>query len=734
MADGASLGVHEARTLLARARTLVDLVGTIENGRATLRGDVEKAFHALREQMVHRELANIPVARLRETTGGRLRIGPLEQAGVTTVLDVYGSPAGQLQQVPGVGPTTATQLVAAARQVATAVRDDLRVRVDLNPSDAASAALISALHTLREFEGAAEQAREPASRLAKDLDTALPVAAATGSRLRRFFSGRERQADAQAALVRIQQLVAWTESSGLAESLKGAATELRGAVDPRAAWEQFERRSPEFYGLLGEIVELGGDEEAAAGFLPADLVEQITSHPLDDAYRRVSLRGYQAFGARFALARRRVIIGDEMGLGKTIQAIAAMTHLRATGAQRFLVACPASVLVNWTREISDRSELPPYRLHGLERAANQRMWERQGGAGVTTLDSLYSLTVPAEVTVDQLIVDEAHFVKNPEARRSQAVRAWTRRVDRVLFLTGTPMENRVEEFRNLVGYLQPTLASAVDGRHGIAGPTAFRRAVAPVYLRRNQDDVLMELPDLVRSDDWVEFGRADYLAYRDAVAQGNFMAMRRAAYAPGTAGSAKLGRLLEIVEESAANGRKVVVFTNFRDVLSTVGSALRGRVFGPIAGDVPAAQRQAIVDQFAAADGHAVLLAQVQAGGTGLNIQAASVVILCEPQVKPSLEDQAIARLHRMGQTRSVQAHRLLVADSVDQRMVEMLAAKALLFDDYARRSDMADGSPDAVDVSEVELARRIVAEEQERFARDAVARRAGPPTAEIPQ
>ena len=76
----------------------------------------------------------------------------------------------------------------------------------------------------------------------------------------------------------------------------------------------------------------------------------------------------------------------------------------------------------------------------------------------------------------------------------------------------------------------------------------------------------------------------------------------------------------------------------------------------------------------------------------------------------------------------------LLVADSVDQRMVEMLAAKARLFDDYARRSDMADGSPDAVDVSEVELARRIVAEEQEWFARDAVARRAGPPTAEIPQ
>ena len=727
MAAGA-LGIADTRALLDRARTLADGAGLLGTGDAALHVDVERAFHVVREQMVRRELTAIPVARLRETTGGRLRIGPLEQRGITTVGDVHRLSVGSLQQVPGVGLATAVQIVAAARQVAEAVRDGLRIRVDLDPADAGSTALISALHRLCEFDAVGGPAKEPAVRLADEMAELIPTATAAGSRLRRIFSGNRRQDAAQAALVRLAQLVGWAGSSGLAASVYAANRILHDQPDPTAAWREFERRSPEFYGLLGEIVELGGDAEAAAGFLPAELVEQISSHPLDDSLRRVALRGYQAFGARFALARRRVVLGDEMGLGKTIQAIAVMAHLRATGKQRFLVACPASVLINWTREITERSRLHAYRLHGPERDVNQRMWERDGGVAVTTLDSMHTLVVPADVTVDQLVVDEAHYVKNPVARRSRAVREWTQRVERVLFLTGTPMENRVEEFRNLVDYLQPRLASSVDGKHGVAGPTAFRRAVAPVYLRRNQDDVLRELPDLIRADEWLEFGREDAAAYREAVGQGNFMAMRRAAFAPGTpADSAKLARLAELVAESAANGLKVVVYSFFRDVLATVARTLEEwRLFGPLAGDVPAVQRQRLVDDFAAVDGHAVLLAQIQAGGTGLNIQAASVVVLCEPQIKPSLEEQAIARLHRMGQTRSVQAHRLLVATSVDQRMIEMLAAKSALFDEYARRSDTAEGSPDAVDVSEVELARRIVAEEQERLAREMMARISG--------
>jgi hypothetical protein len=111
-----------------------------------------------------------------------------------------------------------------------------------------------------------------------------------------------------------------------------------------------------------------------------------------------------------------------------------------------------------------------------------------------------------------------------------------------------------------------------------------------------------------------------------------------------------------------------------------------------------------------------VLLAQVQAGGVGLNLQAASVVVLCEPQIKPTMEEQAIARAHRMGQIRRVQVHRLLAADSVDQRLLEILAGKSRSFDAYARRSDTAESAPEAVDVAEQSLARQIVAAEQQRL------------------
>jgi len=112
-----------------------------------------------------------------------------------------------------------------------------------------------------------------------------------------------------------------------------------------------------------------------------------------------------------------------------------------------------------------------------------------------------------------------------------------------------------------------------------------------------------------------------------------------------------------------------------------------------------------------------VLVSQIQAGGVGLNIQAASVVIIAEPQLTPSIEEQAIARAHRMGQVRPVDVHRLLCEDSVDQRVLELLAGKREAFDEYARRSDMANATPDAVDTgSETELRHAIVAAERTRL------------------
>ncbi len=234
-------------------------------------------------------------------------------------------------------------------------------------------------------------------------------------------------------------------------------------------------------------------------------------------------------------------------------------------------------------------------------------------------------------------------------------------------------------------------------------------AVAPVYLRRNQADVLDELPDRVETENWVLLADEDLDAYRGAVASGNFMAMRRAAYAPGSCdGSAKLARLVEIVEESVANGGKVVIFSFFRDVIESVTSVLGDLVAGQITGSVPSGRRQALVDSFTSRTGPAVLVSQIEAGGVGLNIQAASTVILTEPQWKPTTEAQAIARCHRLGQVRTVNVHRLLAEDTVDQRMLEILEGKARLFAEYAGVSEIGESCLEAVDVSDLVAADNV--------------------------
>jgi SNF2 family DNA or RNA helicase len=279
-----------------------------------------------------------------------------------------------------------------------------------------------------------------------------------------------------------------------------------------------------------------------------------------------------------------------------------------------------------------------------------------------------------------------------------------------MLMTGTPMENNVKEFRNLIGYIRSDLAeSAPDFL-----PSMFRKHVAPAYLRRNQEDVLTELPELVEIDEWLGMSDADERAYRHAVQDGHFADMRRAAMLSDR--SLKTDRLLEIVEEARANGRRVIVFSYFRDVLSQVASALPGQVFGPLTGSTPATERLSLVDRFSQADPGAVLVGQIKAAGEGLNIQSASVVVICEPQLKPTMEWQAIARAHRMGQTHSVQVHRLLTENRVDERIREIVVDKQRLFEEFARDSVIAEQAPDAVDISEAELARIVVAAERERL------------------
>ncbi|MFD4577008.1 DEAD/DEAH box helicase [Streptomyces sp. NPDC058417] len=710
------------REVVARGARLHEaaLAVVADHGRAV--EAARAALKPLHDAAVARELGAIPVARLQDVTEGRLRLGSVEKSGLRTVGSVLDAGPYRLRQIPGVGQRTVDQMLAAARRLSEAVHETVAVHVDVDRPEPRTTALVMALHVLVEAGPEARRAVDQATGLAERLGPLLVDARPAAGRVRMLLAGREKRARAEEAVAGVRALVDEAERAGLPELFAQASVDLlRGVSSDVAAWVDFELRSAEYYSLLAEISGRQPDAAAAEGFLPDEIAERVRTQHLDDTHRRISLRGYQAFGARFALAQRKVILGDEMGLGKTVQAIAVLAHLAAEGQSHFVVVCPASVLVNWTREIEARSTLRVMVLHGPDRHDAFADWKGRGGVAVTTFDALRGFPAPGGGEVGLLVVDEAHHVKNPKAKRSQSVTLWAERCARGLFMTGTPMENRVGEFRNLVRMLDGTVADSLGERDALAGSVAFRKAVAPVYLRRNQEDVLTELPSLQQTDAWEELSASDEEAYREAVRAGNFMAMRRAAYVrPET--SAKLHRLREIVQEAGENGQKTVVFSHFKDVLGVVEEALAAGtpgatpVFGPLTGGVPAQRRQEIVDDFAGAEGPAVLLGQIQAAGVGLNMQAASVVVLCEPQIKPTLEHQAVARAHRMGQVRPVQVHRLLATGGVDERMVKMLETKARLFDAYARRSAVAEATPDAVDVSDTELARRIVEEEQARL------------------
>jgi superfamily II DNA or RNA helicase len=663
---------------------------------ARFRSTALAAGDTVRRSDVRQMLADMPVESIKKVTRDRLRIKPLTEAGILTIQAILDS-EDDLEYLPGIGETTASGILGAAQTLRQTTYDEMPVRIDIKNRTSETTELLRKLcawDVLRRAAGTASDLAlaEALTPLAGALDknvSHLVVLAGVRS-LGEFRAAVE-------AVTRRARQVAGTEGG----SRSG---------DP---WDDFLQRPADYFAMLAELGFLTEDEQKTHGDLPDDIVEAVRKLELDTEHLSASLRGYQGFGARFALVQRKVIIGDEMGLGKTVEALAVLAHLRSKGAHHALVICPAAVVTNWVREVQSKSDLRPHRLHGPGRETAARSWVRNGGVAVTTFETLRWFEDQGLAMRDLgcIVVDEAHYIKNPTAVRTQRTRRILDASDRAILMTGTPLENRIDEFRNLVGYIRPDLIIEMDE----FAPRRFRRQVAPAYVRRNQEDVLTELPELVEVDEWLPMSREDTAAYRDAVAAGNFMAMRQAAMCQGSK-SEKMLRLVEIVEEAEDNGRRVIVFSHFRNVLDQVASAVPGKAFGPLTGSVPAAARQVIVDQFSAAAHGAVLISQIVAGGVGLNIQAASVVVICEPQLKPTTEWQAIARAHRMGQLESVQVHRLLSEEGVDQRVTEILARKRELFDDFARISETADSAPEAFDISEADLAREVIAAERARL------------------
>ena len=205
------------------------------------------------------------------------------------------------------------------------------------------------------------------------------------------------------------------------------------------------------------------------------------------------------------------------------------------------------------------------------------------------------------------------------------------------------------------------------------------------------------MPKLQIIEDVVELTPSEKRLYIDCVRErsmGAFSKMRQISFkVDNMRDSSKMRRISEICEEAFDNNRKVIIFSFFLDTINTIRNHLNAVVYGPITGSIPPQSRQEIIDAFSNHAGGAVLLSQIMAGGTGLNIQKASIIILCEPQFKPSIENQAIARAYRIGQTSNVDVHRLLCEKTVDERILQMVKEKQALFDSYADKSVSGENS-----------------------------------------
>src|SRR5699024_2863882 len=264
------------------------------------------------------------------------------------------------------------------------------------------------------------------------------------------------------------------------------------------------------------------------------------------------------------------------------------------------------------------------------------------------------------------------------------------------------LENRVSEMKTLLGYLDPELEPKLEKARRSA--REFRNVVARRYLRRNQSDVLAELPPLTEMEEWIEAREADREKYNEAVEAGNFMQMRQSFSGPE---SAKMERFAELLTDGLDDD-KTIVFTYFRGVLNHLMDSLGDRAFGPIAGGVSHQERQQAVDDFTAAEPGAVLVAQINAASEGLNIQAANHVVLIEPQ--------STRRAHRRGQIGAVAMHRPLPPDSLEERPPLLLATKRELFDSYARDSVAAQQTPEAMDITGQQVMSEVLAAEKERI------------------
>ncbi|HBV22907.1 MAG TPA: hypothetical protein DEB42_03855 [Jeotgalicoccus sp.] len=641
-------------------------------------------------------------------------VNNLVNAGLKTIYDVSNYTVSQFLQIRGVGEKSAQPLKEAVEKIKQSVH--LRTKGRINPDNMMRLdydtlrAINKKWHILIKKENLLSEI----NRFRSDYKDRFEVVKGQKNFIMRLFQTQEKKDEIDAAIENLNN----GEMQRRLETIENIHAEIiEFNMEESRLKEDFVQNNIKYYSEIEKIT--GYSNRKVAADMPSELVEAVNEVEIDTTGLDLTLRHYQEFGAKYILYNKRVLLGDEMGLGKTVQALAVINHLNNAKVTFSIVVCPLSVVANWKRETEKFTEINAYIYHGKNRDEVFEKWSREGGILITTFSHTRNIDKDMLTNLDVLIVDEAHYVKNPSAKRSQSVYDLSEKAEFAVYMSGTPLENRLEEMKQLISVLQADISNKLSNELHLLEPQKFMREIAPVYLRRNRADVLGELPELEIIEQWSDFGEEEEKIYNKAVLNSKIMTMRRAAWQGGSPDkSPKIDALKEICESARENGHKVLVFSFFRDVIDTVQRNLQGPTFPAITGDIPNDERQKIIDDFTSAESGAVMVSQIIAGGVGLNIQAANIVVLCEPQWKPSTEEQAISRAYRMGQSRNVVVYRLLTEDSIDVSMLEVLEEKSKLFNLYAKDSEVANIVQDQNEASEQSLSKKVLELEQQRLAK----------------
>jgi len=471
--------------------------------------------------------------------------------------------------------------------------------------------------------------------------------------------------------------------------------------------------------VIGDRAEVASPVKALLGKL--DDVGAIPTIPKPKTLK-ATLRPYQKDGFHWLAFIHGLasggILADDMGLGKTLQTIALLTWTRQQDERKLnLVVAPTSVVPNWAREIEKFApSLKCVVWQGGDR--HDRRAELEDADVMVTSYALVRRDeeLLAELGFRYVILDEAQHIKNPLSHTARACKRL--KSERRLALTGTPIENRLSEIWSIFDFVSPGLLGSLKGfEDKVARPiergdeeatTRLRATVRPFILRRIKVDVLDDLPPKIEQEIVVPLADAQATLYKQileqvrksvlsevetqgvAKAQIQILAaltrLRQVACDPrlmkleggdfGDDESGKLGALREILSEAVAGGHRVIVFSQFVEMLKLIQTALDqdGVKYEYLDGST--VDRQARVDHFNDDPTVSAFLVSLKAGGTGLNLTGADTVVHFDPWWNPAVEDQATDRAHRIGQTKVVTVYRLIARGTVEEKMLQLSEKK----------------------------------------------------------